>query len=108
MQPDFYTKAVLTVIAILLGLVALRPIANPIPVGAQSDVPQPFYIEPGTALLRKPDGLTQVEGKVVIDLRNGDIWGFPTLSATPYPVDTTTTKPLYRSRCISGGSISRE
>jgi hypothetical protein len=34
-----------------------------------------------------------VYGKVVIDMRNGDIWGFPTLVQGPYPIDTASSKP---------------
>jgi hypothetical protein len=34
-----------------------------------------------------------MEGKVFIDMRNGDIWGFPTLSSTPYPVDLVNSTP---------------
>jgi hypothetical protein len=39
-------------------------------------------------MLRKPGGSQQVEGKIVIDMRNGEVWGFPTLSGLglPYPV----------------------
>ncbi len=44
-------------------------------------------------MLRKPNGTGQVEGKVFIDLRTGDIWGFPTLSGAPYPVDATKNEP---------------
>jgi hypothetical protein len=35
------------------------------------------------------DGSQQVEGKIVIDMRNGDVWGFPTQSGPglPYPVE---------------------
>ena len=89
---DLYTKAMLTIIAALLGVLAFRPVAQPVTVQAQSDRAN-FYIEPGTNTLRKPDGTEQVQGKVVIDLRNGDAWGFPTLSGAPYPVDPTNTKP---------------
>ncbi|HUI79168.1 MAG TPA: hypothetical protein VLY24_14685 [Bryobacteraceae bacterium] len=89
---DFYTKVVLTAIAILLGIVAIRPIAHPVVVPAQSDAAH-LYIEPGVATLRNPNGLEQLQGKMMIDLRNGNAWGFPTLLAAPYPVDTTTSKP---------------
>ena len=41
-----------------------------------------------------PDGSRQVYGKVVVDLRNGKIWGFPTLTAdSPYPVDQVNSAP---------------
>ena len=87
-----YLSCVLTAIAIFLGMIALRPALHPAVVLAQSDYSS-FYVEPKTTLIRKPDGSQQVEGKVFIDMRNGDIWGFPTLSGTPYPVDTTRSTP---------------
>ncbi|HEV3333528.1 MAG TPA: hypothetical protein VG096_21235 [Bryobacteraceae bacterium] len=89
---DLYTKVVLTMIAGLLAVLAFRPVPHPITVQAQSAAAN-FYLEPGTNTLRKPDGTGQLQGKVVIDLRNGDAWGFPTLSGAPYPVDPTDTKP---------------
>jgi hypothetical protein len=99
---DRYTKAVLTTIAILLGILALRPAADPPSVGAQSDYSS-FFIEPGTTILRNLDGRGEVQGKVVIDRRNGDIWGFPTRTSAPYPVVVTSSeppisKPMYLGR----------
>ena len=44
-------------------------------------------------MIRKPDGTAQMYGKMVVDMRNGDIWGFPTLTQGPYPVDTAKTTP---------------
>jgi hypothetical protein len=79
-------------IAIVLGILALRPLAGPPPVSAQSEAPL-LYVEPGTTVLRRPDGGAQMQGKVVIDLRTGDIWGFPTLEGVPYPVARTKTTP---------------
>jgi hypothetical protein len=92
MSFDMYTKTLLTVIAGLLALLVLRPIATPIPAQAQSDSSN-FYIEPGYTALRKPDGTAQLKGKVVIDRKTGEIWGFPTLVDLPYPVDSTSTDP---------------
>jgi hypothetical protein len=89
---DTYSKCVLTLIAILLGVIALQPIARPRTVSAESNYSH-LYIEPRTTTLRKPDGTQQVEGKVVIDMRNGDVWGFPTLSSAPYPVDLVHPQP---------------
>ena len=95
MHLDRFTKAVLLVIAILLGVIVFRPIVHPASVRAQaqSDEGYPFYVEPGYTTIRKPDGTAQMLGKVVIDMRNGDIWGFPTLVQGPYPVDAAQTKP---------------
>jgi hypothetical protein len=60
---------------------------------AQTDRPE-LYVEPGTTTIRSPDGNSQTEGKMMIDLRNGDVWGFPTIvSGSPYPVDTLNNKP---------------
>ena len=91
-RADLYFGALLTILTIMLGIIAFRPAANPIAVHAQGDSPY-VYLEPGTTMVRSPDGTTQVQGKVVIDLRNGNVWGFPTLSGAPYPVDPTTSKP---------------
>jgi hypothetical protein len=89
---DCYTKLVLTAIALFLGIAALRPIVFPDAARAQQQ-DRDLYIEPGYTMLRKPDGMSQVKGKVVIDRRTGDIWGFPTTVDGPYPVDTARTTP---------------
>ena len=93
MKLDYFTKTISVVIAVLLGILALRPIAQPTPVRAQAEEGYPFYVEPGYTMLRKPDGTAQVYGKMVIDMRTGDIWGFPTLIQSPYPIDSAQTKP---------------
>lgn len=93
MELDRFAKAMLVVIAVFLGILVFRPVLHPAPVLAQGDAGHPFYVEPGYTLLRKPDGTSQVYGKVVIDMRNGDIWGFPTLVQGPYPIDTASSKP---------------
>lgn len=90
---DKFTKIILVAIAILLGTLVLRPIVQPAPVRAQAAEGYPFYVEPGYTMIRKPDGTAQFYGKMIIDMRNGDIWGFPTLTQGPYPVDTAQTKP---------------
>jgi hypothetical protein len=94
-----YLKAVLTAIAVLLGILVLRPATDPPHVQAQSEYDY-LYIEPGTTMLRKTDGSGQVLGKVVIDRRTGDVWGFPTSTNAPYPVVVTSheppvSKPMY-------------
>jgi len=93
MNLDRFTKAMLVVIAVLLAILVLRPIVQLAPVRAEVDEGYPFYLEPGYTTIRKPDGTAQMYGKVAIDMRNGDIWGFPTLVQGPYPVDAAQTKP---------------
>jgi hypothetical protein len=99
MRGDVYLKGLLTAVVILLGVLVVRPAVNPLPVQAQGDS-RNIYVEPGTTLLRQPDGTRQVQGKVMIDLRTGDVYGFPTLSGAPYPVDPINSKapvsqPMY-------------
>jgi hypothetical protein len=89
---DLYTKVVLSVIAVFLGVIAFKPVVSPAKVEAQDDRSY-LYIEPQTTVLRRPDGLAQVEGKVVVDRRTGDVWGFPTASSAPYPVNTSDNRP---------------
>lgn len=93
MNLDRVTKTLLVIIAALLAFLAVRPLARPAPVLAQADEGYPFFVEPGYTMLRKPDGTAQVYGKMVIDMRNGDIWGFPTLTQSPYPIDSAQTAP---------------
>ncbi len=92
MKIDLYARAMLTLIAVFLGIIALRPLFAPQAVQAQTE-PRHLYFEPGTHTLRAPGNVRQVLGKVAIDLRSGNVWGFPTLTQEPYPVDTTSDKP---------------
>lgn len=93
MRKDALTHFLLLVIAIALVAIAVRPYVNPVPAQAQSVSAYPFYFEPGVQMLRAPDGSKQVYGRVVVDMRNGKIWGFPTLSADPYPSSSLDRKP---------------
>ena len=105
MKPDFTTKALLTLIAVFLGIIALRPLAAPAPARAAAATPPsiyPFYVEPGTTMVRSPDGRRQVLGKVMVDMTTGNVWGFPTLNAQPYPMDSTTTEPPVSSPIYLG------
>jgi len=83
----------LLAIAVALLIVAFRPYIAPSPVQAQSGEGHPFYIEPGVQMLRAPDGSRQVYGRVVVDMRDGNVWGFPTTTGDTYPVNTVGTTP---------------
>ncbi len=86
MRFDWLTKVILTVIAIFLGVLAFRPVVQPQPVMAQNGGSYSFQILEGMVTLRKADG-TQTWGKVAVDMRTGDVWGFPMKQQnTPYPV----------------------
>ena len=94
MPTERITQALLAVIALALTTIAARPYLHPPAAQAQSQPAHPFYIEPGVQMLRKPDGSGQSYGKVVIDLRNGNIWGFPTGTLDTYPSNPLDSKPV--------------
>jgi len=56
MQADYSVEILLLVIAVAVSTIALRPYIAPPAVAAQSIEHGPFYIEPGVAALRAPDG----------------------------------------------------
>ncbi|HEX8799756.1 MAG TPA: hypothetical protein VF772_14155 [Terriglobales bacterium] len=93
MKLDCFVKLALSMIVVLLGTLVFRPFFQPVPVEAQSVDGRSFYVEPGYTMLRKPDGSGQMYGKMMIDMRTGDIWGFPTLVEGPYPVDPGKSEP---------------
>ena len=85
MRKDATTNLLPMLIAIALIAIAIRPYLAPHPVHAQSGSPYPFYIEPGTQMLRAPDGSQQVYGRVVVDMRAGKVWGRPHLQFGDLP-----------------------
>jgi hypothetical protein len=93
MKPDRQIKALLVAIAVLLSLIVARPFLMPASARADSGEGHPVFVEPGVVMLRAPDGSKQVLGKVVVDLRTGNVWGFPTLSPDPYPATGSSSKP---------------
>ena len=93
MKLDCFVKLALSMIVVLLGTLVLRPFFQPAPVEALSVDGRSFYVEPGYTMLRKPDGSGQMYGKMMIDMRTGDIWGFPTLVEGPYPVGPGKSEP---------------
>ena len=65
MRVDLYTKTVLTAIAILLGVLVIRPFFLTASVSAQATGSSYGYLVP-------EDGRTQV--RFFVDLRNGKLW----------------------------------
>src|SRR5271156_1226905 len=92
-RKDGLTNSLLLVIVVALVAIAARPYVSPTPVAAESSPAHAFYIEPGVQMLRYPDGTGQVYGKIVVDLRSGKVWGFPTGTADPYPSYPLDNKP---------------
>ena len=66
-----------------------------------------MYIEPGVQMLKTSDGSKQVYGRMVVDLRTGKIWGFPTITTDPYPFNALDSKPQ-TSRPFELGSFAFE
>jgi hypothetical protein len=93
MKNDLFSRSLLAVIAVALVAVALRPYIAPASAHAQSGAAYPVYIEPGVQMLKSPDGSKQLYGRVVVDLRTGKIWGFPTMTTDPYPFNALNSKP---------------
>ena len=67
------------------------------------NVERDWHIEPGTTVVRDPVNGVQMQGKIVIDRRTGDVWGFPTASSAPCPVvlgsgAPPTSVPVYLGR----------
>jgi hypothetical protein len=86
------TNLLLTAIVLLLAVIAANTLRTSAPVMAQTPDTD-YFFEPGTFLVRAPDNSQQVYAKVVVDLRNGRVWGFPTLLPVPYPSDPISNKP---------------
>ena len=86
-----FTQMLLTIIAVALTAIALRPYVQPAAVQAQTGNSDPLYVEPGVYMLRIPQG-GQVLGKVAVNLRTGNVWGFPTGGSDPYPVSPIDSK----------------
>lgn len=84
---------VLTAIACVACLIYVRDLWKPAAAHAQAPTAASLYIEPGVTNVITPDGNRRFLGKIAIDLRNGNVWALPTLQASPYPRDHTTSTP---------------
>ncbi len=85
-------KLLLALVALEVAMRILSPLVAAPSVNAQANE-WPLFIEPGTTILRDPVSGAQMQGKVVVDRRTGDVFGFPTGTSAPYPVDTTNNVP---------------
>jgi hypothetical protein len=68
-------------------LIVPRPVEGPIPARL------PLLCRAWNPHAPAPDGSRQVYGRMMIDMRTGKIWGFPTNTQDPYPVNPVDTKP---------------
>lgn len=89
MNIDRFTRCILTLIALFLGIIALRPWFQSATVEARDSYSSSengfsVFVEPGVTTLHASDGSKHVIGKVVVDLKTGNIWGFQTTNDLPY------------------------
>jgi hypothetical protein len=94
LQSTRTTNVLLAVIALSLVTIAVRPYMQPAPVQAQAQTANadPLFVEPGSSLIRMPSG-GQVPGKVITNLRTGNVWGFATGGGDGYPMSPVDGKP---------------
>ncbi len=92
MKLNLFDRIVLALATIFLGLIALRPLMAPEVAQAQA-AHDHLYIEPGIHMVLSPDRTRQTQGKIVVDLTTGNIWGFPTSRDAPYPIDAAKPQP---------------
>lgn len=102
MKLNLFDRAALALVTVFLGILALRPmLITPEAVRAQGATDH-LYIEPGVHPLLSPDKSRQTEGKIMVDLTTGNIWGFPTGPDTPYPSDRIKAQPATSSPIYLG------
>lgn len=94
MRRDAVTNSLLALIAVALIAIAVRPSIAPGPAQAQSLPAYPFHIEPGVQMLHRAGVTENLYGRVVVDMRNGKIWGFPTGTIDTYPTNSLDEKPV--------------
>lgn len=91
-------------VCVLLSGFVLGSILLPQRVKAE-DLPRAcgLQFEPGVTTLRTAGGGRTAIGKVAYDTCTGNVWGFPTGTNAPYPVDSTSpqtpvSQPIYLGR----------
>ena len=81
MKSDLYTKAVLTLIAILLAVCAVR---LPVATVRADDWEAVLRFDPDVHQIDVPGGSASLSGRIAIDTRTGYVYGFPT-NGVAYP-----------------------
>jgi len=74
MKTDWLVKSLLLLVVIFLGIIALRPCLAPPVARAQSEDVYPITLGLNQRFTLKG---SLVQGNIVLDLRNGNLWGFP-------------------------------
>ena len=89
MKSDLYTKTVLTVIALLLAVCAVRlPVST-----VRADNPDfDLRFDPDVHQIDVPGGSASLSGRIAIDIRTGAVFGFPT-NGVAYPRNLQNNEP---------------
>ncbi len=98
MRLDSYTKAILTLVALLLGVVALR---MPLPLARAADAENRLQFDPTIEQFGVPGGAASLLGRVAIDTRTGNVYGFPT-DGRPYPFNLQNSQPAVAKPILLG------
>ncbi len=101
MRTDFYTKAMLTLIAVFLGILAFRPMMQPPATQAQTTTRALLHFDEKMSRIQVPDGSANLTGRVAIDLRTGNVYGFPT-DVAGYPRDVQNNRPAVSDPILLG------
>lgn len=89
MRLDFFIKAILTTIALLLALIAVR---LPLPSARAADAENRLQFDPAIEQFGVPGTAASLLGRVAIDTRTGNVYGFPT-DGHPYPYNLQNSQP---------------
>lgn len=89
MKADFYTKVILALIAVLLAVIAVR---LPVPAVRAQNAEHRLQFDPGIQQFDVPGGAASLLGRVAIDTRTGNVYGFPT-DGRPYPYNLQSSLP---------------
>ena len=98
MRFDFYTKAILTVIALLLAIIAAR---LPVPPAHAADVQHRLQFDPAIEQFSIPGGAASLLGRVAIDTQTGNVYGFP-IDGHPYPYNLQDNQPAVAKPVLLG------
>jgi hypothetical protein len=101
MKTDWLIKFLLLLAVIFLAMIALRPYFAPPTVRAQSEDVYPVTFGPSRYMTL--NGFVY-DGSVMLDLRNGNVWGFPPFDETSHFFD----KPLPVSQPVLLGRFALE
>jgi len=81
MKPDAYIKTVLTLIALLLAVCAVR---LPLSTVRADNFGADLQFDPDVHQIDVPGGSASLSGRIAIDTRTGYVYGFPT-NGVAYP-----------------------